>query len=265
MSSPHSESLFVAWQDPIARSILPVARLVRCLDEDGNFYEFSYLRGAEQAASEQGFLPFLSFPSLTRLYRSRDLPPFFKNRLMTSSRPDYPRYLAELGLKPSDAAEPMTVLARSSGLRSTDHVELFAPPRLREDNKYETYFLVRGIRHVPYAEQRTERLKSGDQLYCLRDFQNDSNSHAIAVRTSDKQILGYVADYLCCDLTKILESGGDAAGVQITVVKVNPTPAPVHHRLLCRLVALAPEGFHPFSDDQFRPIVDTASEASRAA
>lgn len=242
---------------------MPVARLVKAMTEDGPIFEFAYIQGAKLANAEHGFLPFLSFPDLNGLYRSSDLLPFFQNRLMTPSRPDYVRYLGELGLERGDA-DPMTVLARSRGFRSTDQIELFAPPRLLEDNKYETHLLLRGIRHMPHAEERIERLKGGERLYCLRDFQNDWNPKAIAVRSEDKQMLGYLPDYLCGDLTTILDSRRGMK-VQITVEKVNPAPAPIHHRLLCHLTAEAPEGFHPFSDDQFLPIVETAFEISRAA
>jgi hypothetical protein len=68
-----------------------------------------------------------SFPSLEGVYRSSFLLSLFSNRVMNHSREEYDEYVADLGLSP-DQAEPFTVLARSGGRRSTDKLEVFAPP-----------------------------------------------------------------------------------------------------------------------------------------
>ena len=46
----------------------------------------------------------------TWLYRAASLPPFFQNRVMSSSRPDYAEYVTGFGLDPS-VTEPFTLLA----------------------------------------------------------------------------------------------------------------------------------------------------------
>src|SRR5690606_32438330 len=140
-------ALFVAWRDPESRRIFPVGRLVRIQDPlEG--YEFAYIQGAT-AAANYGFVPFLAFPDLHQVYRSSELPPFFKNRVLSPSRPDYGEYMETLALDPA-TADPVTVLAVSGGRRTTDKVEVF-PDLVRESETgcIRTRFLVRGVQHVP--------------------------------------------------------------------------------------------------------------------
>jgi hypothetical protein len=136
-----TDTLYVAWQDGESRLIMPVGRLIR----SGTRYEFAYIRAA-RAALERGFEPLLSFPSLEGVYRSTFLPPLFHNRVMNRSREEYRNYVAELGLS-ADQAEPFTILARSGGRRSTDRLEVFAPPIVTPRGA-EGLFLARGVRHL---------------------------------------------------------------------------------------------------------------------
>ncbi len=70
---------------------------------------------AVREATDLGFQPLLSFPELSTVYITSELPPLFTNRLMPKSRPDFPGYITELGLT-AEQAEPFAVLARSEGL-----------------------------------------------------------------------------------------------------------------------------------------------------
>jgi hypothetical protein len=142
-------ALFVNWQDESTRRIFPVGRLVNL--SDGKF-EFAYIAAAKEAQAF-GFVPFVAFPELERVYVASELPAFFKNRVLQPGRPDYPQHLAELGLD-SATGTPMTILARNGGRRVTDPLELVAEfvPAAREQ-RLEAHFFARGIRHFSGAEE----------------------------------------------------------------------------------------------------------------
>ncbi|MBI3469112.1 MAG: hypothetical protein HY000_39410 [Planctomycetes bacterium] len=165
-----TKTIFVAWQDPAQRRFYPVARLA-LVGEDGGagWYEFAYIGGAKEA-SEHGFQPFLAFPSLTEVYRSRELFPLFANRLTSPSRMDYPQYVERLGLDPNVEA-PLDILGRSGGLRATDAVELFPmPARDPQIGGYTSYFLVHGIGDLPQVfQQRIVQLRPNEVLLPVFD------------------------------------------------------------------------------------------------
>lgn len=246
--SNHSNDLFVAWQDGVGRGIYPVARL-RVDDQTGRRqFEFRYIRGAMHARS-RGFSPFPSFPALNGVYRSHELFPFFKNRVMQPNRPDFAGYVTELGLP--QEADPIALLARSGGTRATDRIEVYAAPASEMDTCI-WHFLLRGIRHLSAAaESRIAGLVPGERLYVVKDVQNEFNPHALLLRSEDKVNLGYVPDMLLDDLNR-LECTAD--NPVVTVDRVNPPPSPVQHRLLCRLRAHWPAGMSPFNSERYQPL-----------
>ena len=244
---PDSTDLFVAWQDTAGRGIYPVARLR--VGAEPRCYEFRYIRGALQAQTH-GFMPFDSFPALDETYVSDELFPFFKNRIMPANRPDYAGYVTELGLA-VEVAQPLELLARSGGLRATDRLEIYSAPRSEAD-ACDWHFLVRGIRHLPpIAESRIEKLATGESLFVMRDVQNEHNPKALLLRSEDKVNLGYIPDLLVDDLAG-LDMSIDA--FKVTVAKVNPSPSPIQHRILCNLQASWPTGHRPFASERFTPI-----------
>lgn len=259
MSSP-PPVLFVAWQNPEKRGIRVVGRLRKILVGGKSRYEFAYVKGALDAHTEYGFRPFLAFPELQDAYYSDTLFPFFTNRVLRSTRRDYPAYIEDLGLTLEDAT-PERILARSGGKRMTDQVEIFAPPqRDPESDLDEMFFLLRGLRYMPAGtEERIARLAPGDRLCCMLDFQNPQNQCAVALRTGDNHLLGYMPDYLVEDVTRLRERDEP---LTVLVDRVNPPPAPQGHRLLCRLQARWPADHKPFSDERFQPIVPMPEDTS---
>lgn len=238
---PH---VFVAWQAPESRAIMPVGRLLAI---DNGKYEFSYIHAAK-LAKEKNFAPFVAFPDFDTVYRSEWLPALFSNRVMPSSRPDYPSFISQLGLA-ADAL-PLETLARSGGRRMTDTLEVFAPPSLNSASKPEMRILVRGVRHVPGAEDAINELAVGDQLFVLLDRQNEKARYALLLRTESNRLVGYLPEYLAAELGKSDPNAG--THIRVTVEKVNPAPAPIHHRLLCRVEL--PPGRPLFLGDQYAPI-----------
>lgn len=256
-------TLFVAWQDPIKRSIRVVGRLRRYHEGDRAVYEFAYVNEVERAQEENGFRPFLAFPEADLVYRSEALFPFFTNRVIPATRRDYLEHIEELGLAPEEAS-PVTILARGGGRRATDHVEVFAPPLLNPDTgMHEMFFLLRGVRHMPRGtEECIEALAPRDRLFCMLDFQNPHNPRAVALRTEELRILGYMPDYAVADVDALRQAG---AALEVFVERVNPSPAPRHHRLLCRLQARWPADRMPFSDERFQPLATRGTARHAAA
>jgi hypothetical protein len=255
MTTVRPKLLYLTWQDAFSRRIVPVGRLLKL--EDG--YEFAYI-GASRRAEELGFEPLLSFPNLGTIYRSEKLPPLFSNRLMSASRKDLPNHLQRLALR-VDENEPFTVLARSSGRRETDKLEVFSPPRL-DGGKAEGLFLVRGVRHTPGADAALVDLRQGDKLYVAADVQNEVNPHALLLRDEQRRLLGFVPDYLAQEFGM---HGYSPRALEVRVLKVNPHPAPVHHRILCTFEYASDPANPLFSDTDYEPLSAAATPVSATA
>lgn len=221
------KQLFVAWQDDSTREWIPVARLEK-LDEG---YRLSYTRGAKKCARFAGLGRMVK---LEETYFSKDLFPFFSNRVISKSRPEYKKYLEWLCLDDSEDT-PMTTLGITGGLRMTDPFELIPVPS-KVGNQMCLDFFPRGIKYMPPAVvEAISKIKSGTNLYLMKDCQNSHDHSALALRTDDpKMMIGYIARYFCSGLIKILDKHPEF--VTISVKKVN-TDAPTDMRILCTLRA----------------------------
>jgi len=252
------QALYVTWQEPNSREYFPVGRLVSGLRPDQPNYEFCYLRGVAQA-EQFGFQPFPSFPVLDRAYRADELFPMFQNRVMSSGRADYRQYISNLALDPPND-DAITILARSGGGRTTDSVEMFEVPRfIREVNSYRTHFLAHDLGYLlhPLTQQRISELKPEDRLMLMCDFQNDADHRAMALRSGDGFIVGYMPRYLVGDEASF---GDDGEAVHCFVAQVNPPSAPLQQRLLCRLEAGWATYFQRFASDIYQPIPADATD-----
>ena len=243
--------LVVTWQHPQERGIRPVGFLI-CDGESS--YTFEYIRNALDVS---GFRPLLGFPEFDRLYRSDVLFPLFSQRVMDARRPDYSRYVTQLGL-PEDS-KPWEQIARSGGKRSGDTLQLFPVPTVT-DGRFSCAFLVHGIRHLgkhalhlatgdiwvtqDEVLRTLDHLQPGDALNLIPEPGNEVNPNALLVADSGDPI-GYVPDLLVDDLAELRE--GQSASVEV----VNGRDAPWHLRVLARLDGPLPEGFEFFSGDSW--------------
>ncbi len=251
------DTLYVVWQDPRTSRYFVVGRLFATATREEEVYEFVYTQGVP-AARSSGFEPFLAFPDIGKEYFSTRLFPFFANRLLPLSREDYSESIERLGLSP-DTASPMEVLARSGGRRATDSIELFAPPRGHGSSDehgrvLEYFFLAHGLRHMKdCARLMTEKsLHAGDSLLVVHDMQNQFDPQALVLRTSDYCCVGFIPRFLVGDVWALLE---DDEQVTVTVEQLNPPPAPLQQRILCRLSATVRNHFSPCSAEDFQPRV----------
>jgi hypothetical protein len=191
-------------------------------------------------------------------YFSSELFPFFANRLIPKSRPEYPQYLRWLGFEESPV-EPMKVLAVTGGLRATDSYELIQPPESTSEG-YCVDFFSRGLRYLtPSATERIDQLSGGDRLYPMQDIQNAQDRLAIALRTGDpKTLVGYLPRYYAPGVGKLLALNLSSS----VVVKQVNHDAPLDMRLLCtlRVAAHTDSSILEHSDD-FAPAVGDSVDA----
>ncbi len=249
--------LFVAWQDQ-DYAYHPVGRLVRTHGGTDTRFEFAYIHGAITARDSSGFRPFMAFPDFNRVYRSRDLFPFFTNRLMQPSRPDYAAYIGNLGLDPS-MADPFAILARSGGGRATDSIEVFPYPTFSPEIGYETIFCAHGVRWLPeFVREHILTLQPNQPLLIMMDCQNPVDPNAIALRTENKIMVGYIPGYLLADAATLRQSCPFDSHT-IKVLRANTPPATLQQRLVCHLAICCPDNFVPYSTETYQPIAPAAA------
>ena len=238
--------LYLAWRDPKGRTWFPVGRL----SFDGKVYRFVYTKGAKQSPN---FLPFARMEELTTIYESDELFPLFANRLLSKKRPEYQEFLQWLNTRPGED-DPLTLLARTGGIRETDLLAVFPCPERGADNKYRVQFFSHGLRYLlPEAIARIHNLSPGEQLYLMPDPQNPHDPCAVALRTDDPvALVGYCPRYLAGDFLCLLREAG-SENTKVVVEKVNQE-APIQLRLLCSMAADWPENFRPCSGEFYEPL-----------
>ncbi len=237
--------LIVTWKSDASKGILPVAELIIRVVEP--HYRFRYLEGVREALG-WGFQPFLAFPNLQGRYESEALFPFFANRVLPTTRPDYLESLTAVGLDVRDVSVA-EVLGRTNGRRATDRIETILVPIPDALGRYRTHFFLRGMNHSPGAEEIIAKLVPDELLTLVKDTSNDYNPRARRLYARSHQ-LGYVPDYLGNDLDAL-----ESAGIVPAVFgeRSNLPPQPAHYRLLCRIHCEWPPGFVPFQDPRLAP------------
>jgi hypothetical protein len=249
--------LFLAWRSPETHSWYPIGKLI----QEGKEYQFVYTKGIVKAKDETGFNGLISFPNTNEIYHSEELFPFFANRVLSPSRPDYKNFIEWLNLSENNH-DPVAILTASGGRRETDTLEVFSLPEKNEQGEFHIHFFVHGLRHLPESsKERILQLTPEDRLFMCLDFQNPYDRNAVMLRTNDlldnkpdRYIVGYCPRYLKSDILELIMHS-----IQQTVVKVervNLPPAPMEYRLLCSLTAPWTDNFNPFSSEEFQPIVE---------
>lgn len=245
-----TKTLFLAWQDARAESRrwFPIGRL----DVEPAHCRFRYIVGAKTAASQAGFLPLPDFPHMEQDYRSLELFPLFKNRVIAPGRPDREAYLENLGLP--DDADPAEILSVNGGSRVTDAYEVFPKLEKSADGKFKCRFFLHGWRHVSArAQQRTVTLKPDEALYMKLESDNPTARLAVQIQTTDHHVIGWTPRYLVDDLAKSINE--KSLNHEARVVRVNPQPAPSSQRVLIEMRGHW-ENHKPMSGPDFRPLVD---------
>lgn len=243
-----SRKLLLFWQNPASRRWVTVGLLEQC----SGSYLFRYSLSARAAFDAGEFVPFGVMRDLSKVYEAKELFPLFKNRLLAKSRPEYAEYLSWLNLT-KDSVTDMDELSRSGGIRATDQLQLFPYPSV-DNGAYRAEFFVHGIRYLaPEQIARIAMLKSGDELFLMKDTQNRIDSWALAIRTEDPpSIIGYCPGFFVRDFSQLLDLQ-HPQNVKLSVSKVNLT-APLQLRLLCKLESPWPDDFVTFADKEFEEV-----------
>jgi HIRAN domain len=244
--------LYVASQNADTREWVPVAELREVSDG----YELRYISGARRLP---GFSGLSRMQAFDKVYYSKSLFPFFANRLIPKSRPEYRSYLQWLGLE-SMPASPLEVLAITGGARATDNYEIVAPPRMT-DGGIEFNFFPRGLRYLSAsALEELMDLEQGSPVYIVKDVQNPHDPGALALRREKPYpaLIGYVPRYYAPGVHRLLD--GPSSTLHCIVKRVNPD-APIDMKLLVSMSAAPPAGFELFSDvDDFLPLASSQTQ-----
>jgi hypothetical protein len=234
------KALYIAWQDPETRFWHTVGQLSR----QNGFYRFTYTQGA---LASPRFRHLGRMRDLHKNYYSHELFPLFANRVLNSSRPEYPDYVRWLAMDPAIESDPMQLLGRSGGKRATDELCVYPYPEINEQGEMELFFLSHGLRHLDQVSlQRIDRLQSGDPLALRREDSNNHDHFALVLETEESTKVGYCPRYLNRDLCRIMEK----TTVHLTVERLNHD-APIQFRLLCKAVFALPSRFNLFADDEY--------------
>ena len=236
------QSLFIAWQDPESRLWYTVGRLTR--EEDG--YRFVYTQGAKESPR---FRYLGRMMDLHKEYYSKELFPLFRNRVLQTSRPEYPDYLQWLALEVRNN-DPLLLLGRSGGKRATDSLCVFPEPEADSQGRYTVYFFSHGLRYLDVVNlEGINKLRAGDVLRLKPEDHNQYDRFALILETDESLKVGYCPRYLNKELRRVQEK----TNIHLQVERVNQD-APLAFRLLCRAEFTLPEEFVIFGSKEYQPI-----------
>ena len=254
-----NRTLFLAWRDAgSSKKWFPVGQLDA--DVERSRYRFRYISGAKRAKKEVGFPELIEFPSLLGDYRSSELFPLFKNRVMNPARPDFRDYLRGLDL--TGRADAIQILSVNGGVRVTDAYEVF--PRVLRDGKgrFTCRFLLHGQRHVtPAARKRILDLEEGEELYATLEFTNPATRLAVQMQTTDYHMIGWAPRYLVHDLARAMAK--ELREYRVRVVRRTERYTSAKPSVLIEMRAPWPT-HEPMSGPDFRPLVGS-SEGGQGA
>ncbi len=241
-----NDELILSWKNPATHMWTPVGRL----KYQSNHYIFKYTKGA---LNSEEFKPFEKMDNLYKIYKTEELFPLFKNRLLQKSRPEYKEYLEWLNITDREM-HPMEELALTGGIRATDSLQLFPIP-VEKNGYYEVKFFSHGIRYLATSYiNRANKLQEGDKLYIMKDIQNPHDKNALSLRTEDPpELVGYCPKNYVKDFNTLIDKNS-STNVDVIVVK-NNISAPSQLKLLCQFKTKWFKGFSPFSDEEFQVIV----------
>ncbi len=242
------KALYIAWQDPETRRWHTVGRL----SHEHEHYQFAYTRGALESPRFDYLGRMLD---KQKIYQSDTLFPLFANRLLDTSRPEYPNYLGWMDVNKD--ADEMELLARSGGRRGTDHLCVYPEVEANYRGEMVLYFFSHGQRYLSETEQDVIRhLTPGEHLRLTPDDDNRHDSYALLLETQEPVRVGYCPRYLNQDLAYIQKH----TSIQLTVEKVNPE-APLQFRLLCKAAFVPHEKLELYATNEHLPLVQESLAA----
>ena len=251
--------LYLAWHDSISHRWFPIGRLRHLPEQPLYTYEFLYLQGFQKAQEQSGLCPLPSFPQINETYVSDELFPFFANRVMRRTRPDFKEHLGWLNIDES-RADPLPLLARTGGGKESDLMEMFAPPEQDADGLYRFRFFSHKTRLLPVSDrERLLNLSPGERLRIQQDMQTLDIPGSLLLQTEHESkgqwhTTGYCPRFLTEEIMLVLlDKRGDVSveAVEVRVERINPPPAPMQFRMLCSLTVQPPLRQRPFQGEEY--------------
>lgn len=243
-----NDSVYVAWQALDTHDWHVVGNLQARNAE----YVFNYTKGALTSSK---FTKFSGMNNFNETYVSEDLFPLFKNRLLSPKRPEYPKFIQWLGLDGSNA-EPIEILARSGGMRSTDQLQMFKRIEIGSGGYFEHFFFAHGLSYMSHsANERVSSLKAGDRLRLCLDVQNGYDNAAVLIRADNPaEIVGFCPRYFACDIKNMLLDNDTS--INLSVERISDD-APHNYRLLCKVEGKVSKTFlnQMIMQEEFQPVV----------
>jgi hypothetical protein len=235
-------SIYILWQEHSTRMWYPVAKLTRT---DG-LYRLNYTKGASNA---NDFVPFPNMKELNQVYESKDLFPFFNNRILPQSRPEFSKIANWLNIN-KDNFDPLDYLAITGGKRKTDNYKILKLPEFI-DGKYKFTFLVSGIQYVNEKSKKViSELSQESELFYLYETENPYDNNAIALyEKKSNTFIGYCPRYLVGDFKKLLDLN-ETEDVSFKISKIN-LDAPASYRLLVTFEASVSTKYKPLMVDDY--------------
>lgn len=245
-----NRTFYLGWQARDTRAWYPVGRLDASADR--NCYAFAYTKGAAQAKEQDQFEALYDFPDFEKHYKSDELFPLFKNRIMTPGRHDFRKYLRLLDLS-GDQADPLDILAIDGGYRATDSFQVFPEMTKGPEGEFSTRFFLHGGRHTNVdSKNKLEELTVGQNLYVTAELTNPASGTAIQLQTEDYYMLGWAPRYMVHDLVHAMVNA--PGQIHAKVIRVNPAPAPSKQRVLIELAGILPENVEPMTGVEFQAL-----------
>lgn len=237
------KSVFVVWKYFQDGMWHPVAKLTRT----EKLYRLNYTLGSNHPR----FVPFPRMQDRSKIYTSKELFAFFRNRILPKSRPEFKKVL-EWSDMDVESYDELELLGITGGARQTDQFRIIAQPQLTDTKNYKIKFFINGIRHLPDSGiERISRLENGDELMFHFENSNEHDCNAVFATTSDEEQtkVGYCPKYFNSDIRALMRDP-NLKNYVLTVSKVN-MDAPAPYKLLCEFVTTWPVGFLPQMSEEY--------------
>lgn len=235
-------SVYIIWQDQYSKLWHPVAKLTR----ENGLFRLNYTKGA---VSSSNFIPFPKMDDLGKVYESNELFPFFQNRILPKSRPEFRSLISWLDMT-IENFDPLEYLGVTGGVRKTDNYRILKLPELK-NGKYVYDFLISGIHYIDdFSKNRVLKLKEGSELEFFFEDDNPVDKNAIALKDKETgAFIGYCPRYLVNDFRKLI---GDNSNKKATfkVKKIN-SDAPASYRVVCRFESADVDEYKPLMFEEY--------------
>lgn len=234
-------SIYILWQDQYSKLWHPVAKLTR----EKNLYRLNYTKGA---SSSKHFIPFPQMTELDSIYESNELFPFFQNRILPKSRPEFKNIIDWLDMT-SDSFDPLDYLSVTGGERKTDNYRILKLPTLI-NGKFIINFLVSGIHYLGNeTQEKIKELSKNLELDYIYETDNPIDSNAIKlVDRKSGLFVGYCPRYLVNDFKKLLDRNPESSHFKIKKLNID---APASYRMVCSFESSENEQYKPLNFNEY--------------